>query len=145
MAKLSSGKRAKREQSKIRRRNERKSKKQAAHYLRFGPKGTTSSNPQKVRRGPEWGKTKTNHHKNIAKAIDIQKHEQALEREEYRDSLSPQEQLHRLDQRLGKDIGATKERIKLNRILNDQSVETTTVDPEEKQKIKAKYRNRSKL
>lgn len=147
MSKLSSGKRAKREQSKIKRKNERKSKKQAAHYLRFGPKGTTSSNQQqKIRRGPEWGKSKTNHHKDIANSIKVQKFQQATERQEYRDSLSPNEQLTRLDTRLGKGIGALKERARLQKLMLMESTTTYQDQPVEvvKEKVKAKIRNKSK-
>lgn len=45
--------------------------------------------------------------------------EAAAERKQYRDSLSPQQQLARLNQRLGKGVGAKKERGRLKALLDN--------------------------
>lgn len=48
----------------------------------------------------------------------------AKERQDQRNYLSAQEQLDRLDQRLGKDQGATKERARLEKEINNAQEES---------------------
>jgi len=52
--------------------------------------------------------------KNERKTIKVT---EAKERTKYRSSISAVEQLKALDNRLGKGVGAEKERIKLNKII----------------------------
>ena len=47
-----------------------------------------------------------------------QKAERLRQREEARSKRTPQQQLERLDMLLGKDLGAAKERARLNRLIN---------------------------
>lgn len=49
-----------------------------------------------------------------------ERREDAVKRQEIRNSLSPREQLARLDTRLGKGVGATKERARLERATHQK-------------------------
>ena len=51
----------------------------------------------------------------------MDKHKEAIERNEYWAQLTPEQQLADLDRRLGKDIGAKKQRARIqNKISNPQ-------------------------
>jgi len=49
------------------------------------------------------------------------KREEALARQTACNKLSPQQQLDKLDKKLGKDIGATKERARLHKLIKGGS------------------------
>ena len=52
-----------------------------------------------------------------------QRKEEAAERQALRDSLTPQQQMKRLDALLGVGVGAVKERAKLNKEIEDDHAE----------------------
>lgn len=75
----------------------------------------------------------------------------AIERQEFRSKLSPAEQLMELDKRLGKGIGAAKERARLMKEPTSKIVEGKIVPlkvgltQEEKQAKKAAYKAQKAL
>jgi hypothetical protein len=52
------------------------------------------------------------------KSADL-KREEANARQKERDKLTPQEQLAKLDRMFGKDVGATKERLRLHKAITE--------------------------
>jgi hypothetical protein len=58
-------------------------------------------------------KRKINHHKNILRQAREQRHIEADARKTKSNTLSPKQRLHLLDERLGKGVGATRERARL--------------------------------
>lgn len=56
--------------------------------------------------------------------------EKAKDRQEERDKLSPREQLQALDKRLGKNVGAQKERARLQRLIEAELEEKGRVRKE---------------
>jgi hypothetical protein len=58
--------------------------------------------------------------KGIAKAARERRKTEAKTRQEEYDKLTPEERLERLDKRLGKGVGAVKERIKLYKLIHGE-------------------------
>lgn len=152
MARVSSGKAVKRAANKVVRKSGRAASKAQAHYLRMGPKGSTSSSsPQSFSRGPAGGSKKTNHHRGLMAADKATRRADAEERQGMRDEMTATEQLERLDQRLGVNLGAEKERKRLIKEIEKEAakktkkVENQTPEEErqERRKLKAKERNAS--
>lgn len=67
-----------------------------------------------------------------------QRHQDALKRQDERDGRSPAEQLRLLDARLGKGVGAKKERARLTRLLGGtKAVKKTNRRRKKKQEKRA--------
>ncbi len=64
-----------------------------------------------------------------------QRRKEAAERQEARNKLSPSEQIALLDQRLGKGLGAKKERARLRKLMDAKPKETS---PKEEKPAKKK-------
>ena len=73
------------------------------------------------------------------------RHAEALKRQEIRDKRSPKEQLKFLDEKLGIDTGAIKERIRLMKmgVEENQKTRNKNVKNSKAQRSKSKSRNYS--
>ena len=73
------------------------------------------------------------------------RHEEALKRQEVRDKRSPEEQLKLLDEKLGIDTGAIKERVRLMRmgVEENQKTRNKNVKNSKAKRSKSKSRNYS--
>jgi hypothetical protein len=75
----------------------------------------------------------------------VERRENDAERLEWWKSLTPAKQLKELDRRLGKDVGAQKQRARLQSLLSKKpapTVQETPEVPEPKKAMKAKDRRR---
>ncbi len=114
--------------SKEKRKLEKKARKMAnMNKHKSGTKTSTAPIAQK-RSGNEWGAKKTNHAKglilggpNPISLLDYkeEKRKDAIARQSYRATMTPREQIYELDRRLGKDVGAKKERARLLKLITD--------------------------
>ena len=66
------------------------------------------------------------------------KHQEAIERNEYWAQLTPEQQLDVLDIRLGKDVGAKKQRARIQYKIDNPQIE---VQREQKAKKRGKNKN----
>ena len=68
----------------------------------------------------------------------MDKHKEAIERNEYWAQLTPEQQLDVLDIRLGKDVGAKKQRARIQYKIDNPQIE---VQREKKKKKRGKNKN----
>jgi hypothetical protein len=66
------------------------------------------------------------------------KQQEAKQRQDKRDKISPKEQLSHLDSIFGKDVGAKKERDRLLSLINKKSEKKETKEEKPKKKKKKK-------
>ena len=70
------------------------------------------------------------------------KQKEAKERQDFRNSISAKDQLARLDSKLGKDVGAKKEREKLKKLMEGKKVKEKDTEAEENEEKKPKKKKK---
>ena len=78
---------------------------------------------------------------NLAR-IKPKEQKESKERQDFRSGISAKDQLARLDSKLGKDVGAKKEREKLKKLMEGKKVKEKDTEVEENEEKKPKKKKK---